>query len=105
MTTSEQIEILQKLIAHYERAVAQFPNINWKSFLLSKNIGFGVCSCAKNEFDTNVSDIIKSIKFYWFTRPYYADNRDEALELLQLRIDRMKDILLSLQKDKQCQTA
>lgn len=92
-------EILQKLIDHYEWCVANMPILDWRSFIIKYHVELGICSCADLSFKIWIyhEDWVKKhtgSSKYIFLRPFDANSRYKAIELLQKRIDLMKKEIL-----------
>ena len=92
-------ELAEKLIAWYEESIdiiekeKRLKNIF--SILGKRGIGQGVCRCAKVNFNMNlyedswVRSQAKS-EGYWGSYPMNATTKEEAVQLLQLRVDILK---------------
>ena len=92
-------DILTKLIEYYENCIKEMPLEDWRNYLTEKCIRTGICHTANRVFNADmygrtwVSDHITFDDCYWFKPTYHAETREEAIELLQLRVDKMKKII------------
>lgn len=91
-------ELVPKLVEHYQRCIDEMPEVRWWEYLRQNKIEDGICWCSIAFFDI---DIVGSVFIDNFTerRPYYAkipqmaESYSEAKELLQIRLNRLKDFL------------
>jgi len=91
-------ELIPKLIEHYEKCINEMPEEGWRSYINKNHIGSGICNCSQMLFDEAIyfSDFVKR-----FTRdrvllcpsPYSANSQSEAKELLQIRLNRLRDFI------------
>ena len=95
----EKSELLTKLIEYYENAIKEMPKKNWRLYISKKYLVLGICHTASVVFKENI--------FYkdWFDKYLAIDNsllcdyvsnaktRIKAIELLQIRVDVMKQEL------------
>lgn len=91
-------ELVPKLVKHYQRCIDEMPEIKWLKFIAEKEVLCGICHCANARFDTFIygGDFVddftngdeRLVKY-----PYNAKSYSEAKELLQIRLNRLKDFL------------
>lgn len=92
-------ELLKALIEHYEKAVIELPEDYGKMqvYLSDNNVARGICALAIYSYNINIYSS-KFIDNYTNDKMNYCDyprshNYIIAKELLQKRIDRMKELL------------
>lgn len=106
MKISKELQkIFQQLIPIYEDAIKNLPVTNWQMFLNNNFLQFGICykaeNCLYKDLDDN-KEMKKITKFffktntilnYWYKIPYHCEERDEVIECLQFRVDKMKELI------------
>jgi len=92
-------EIIKGCIKHYE-AVIQIAEVsdNWEYLMTVNCVNEGLCNYLwfKNipkKLRKWVKRVPCSYRKFWYIIPYYCYSRDEAIEALQYRVDRMKELL------------
>jgi len=91
-------ELVPKLVEHYQRCIDEIPEVGWHSYLSDNFIGCGICRCASGLFHVQIygSEFIEDFANgleYVCTTPYDAKSYSEAKELLQIRLQRLKEFL------------
>jgi hypothetical protein len=88
----EKKELLEKLIAHYEKSIELVKGESELGTLQMKHVNWGVCRCAKKVFNQNIYHEEWVLKYgsYWDDYPIYATSIPEAISLLQVRVDIMR---------------
>ncbi len=91
-----------KLIKHYERVIEIISKetdiVKIQYIISNNNVEFGICSCVQYEFGDDIyrDDWVNSFKCkqdsvnYWFEVPYGKNDKDQIIDLLQKRVDRLK---------------
>ena len=92
-------ELLKALIEHYEKAVIELPEdqLIMQEYLNIQCLGWGICFASTHKFSiriyrTDFSDYFTNRSTIYCDYPIYK-SYPNAKELLQKRIDRMKEIL------------
>ena len=90
-------ELCNKLIAHYEKAINDMQgmgHLQAQRYLANNGLLNGVCSCAKEVFENTYLYFSRWVNSfgsrYWFEIPMNATSAAQAIELLQLRLNRLK---------------
>lgn len=92
----ETKELIEKLIAHYEQAIEKVKESNnWYRVLDEMDVRCGVCYCASAVFGVDIyysEWVTRYCKHSdcWDVIPHLADNKDEALRLLNVRLTNLK---------------
>lgn len=93
-------ELVPKLLEHYQRCIDEIPERTWRKFITEKEILNGICHCSNVKFDTFIYGSSFSDKFINGSKneklckyPYDAKSYSEAKELLQIRLNRLKEFL------------
>ena len=91
-------ELIPKLIAHYEKCINEMPEEGWRGFTFENSVQSGICSCAKYVFKSIIYDSSFANKFtynemYLCEKPMNAKSYQEAKELLQIRLRRLREFL------------
>jgi hypothetical protein len=93
-------ELVPKLVEHYQRCIDEMPKQKWRKFISQKEVLCGICYCSNHLFDTFIYGSRFSDKFIGGNGneklckyPYDASSYSEAKELLQIRLNRLKDFL------------
>lgn len=91
-------DLLTALIAHYEKCIEELPKneIEREDFLHENVVASGICLCSIEKYDVNLYLTIFMIELTGneIVLCSYPKNKpfNKAKELLQIRIDRMKEL-------------
>lgn len=91
-------ELVPKLVEHYQKCIDEMPEVGWKRYCSNYYVIFGTCYCSEIKFDTDIYCIeftqnLTNGKPYLCEYPYNASSYSEAKELLQIRLNRLKEFL------------
>ena len=91
-------EVFEKAIPAYEEAIEhlkeQDEQYDWISYLYESNMIYGICKYCYRKLNIDIYALMSAIKpGNWFTQAWSADSKQEAIDLLQKRVDRMKELL------------
>lgn len=102
-------ELCDKLIAWYEESIGMVEQIpaddmyKIRKLLNARSVHSGICACASFEFDESIysDEWVRQNKTegsdMWYKALYMADHKEEVIELLQKRVDRLKTFSESTQ--------
>lgn len=90
-------EIIDKLITHYKRVIEEIGKLESldiiKDVLTANNVQHGICYCSLFSYYIYIvsDDWVNSFPSfpYWFDKPKRATTKEEVINLLQLRVDRL----------------
>ena len=91
--------VFEKLIPIYEKAVEELPEDEWYKYIWSNHLDNGICGCAIDSLGFSIYEEMELIGIWfgfndnWFDIPCRAKTHTEAKDLLQKRIDIMKELL------------
>jgi hypothetical protein len=104
-------ELIVALIAHYKDAIENIPQAKWREFLNKKSVGFGICWCAHDVFNTDIFEKSWVKQFcnpnkykrrgwndYWCPPAGCGITSDGAKELLQVRLVILEKIFAKYKK-------
>lgn len=91
-------ELVPKLVEHYQRCIDEIIEDGWHSYLLDNRVGCGICLASSVLFNTWIygSNFIEQFTNgldYACTTPLDAKSYSEAKELLQIRLNRLREFL------------
>lgn len=98
---SENLKESFKLcIPYYENCIEEIKDVNdWREYLNEKYVQFGICNFSEFRLGIEILPEMERLGEWfgfeceWFELPLTAKNLDEAIELLQKRVDIMKELL------------
>ncbi len=97
MKISEKLtDVFKQLIPIYEKAVEELPKRDWLRYLIDLDLDEGICYASFHILRKNINDEIAQISQicgYWYKIPYICEKRNEAIDCLQWRINKMKELL------------
>lgn len=91
-------QLIPKLIARYEKCINEMPEVGWRWYLIGNEAYSGVCSLSYNKFRKKLVNT-KFMKEFTYGKMYlckptgYSESYSEAKELLQIRLNRLKEFL------------
>ncbi len=95
-----KITIIKKLIPHYKNVIKEIKKTDtpYLEVLQDTGTGMGICWCATSIFDTSIyfEKWVQAESKHddsWAMKPNFAESRQEAISLLQYRVDVMEKIL------------
>jgi len=97
--SKELREVFEQLIPIYEKAVEEFPEKEWKDFLQDKYLNEGICYASDAILDIDISFEMCvignkiSLNSFWLKTPNDYLQRKRAIDCLQWRINKMKELL------------
>lgn len=105
ITDKELLNILPKVIDHYNICIDSLPikGPERELFLYCNDVDYGICNYIFFRYDRRgINNIF--LKRFTNNKSYLCDtphdeNYDRAKELLQIRVDRMKEFLIILQNE------
>ena len=96
-------ELLPLLIAHYEKVIKEVTENTWGDtcyHIITKNsVDRGICYCANRVFNVNIYDkkwvkkAGKKDEPYWCLQPSWWTSKENNIERLQFRVDKMKKLI------------
>jgi hypothetical protein len=90
-------EVFEKLIPIYEDAIVNCPD-EFRLYLDEKGLDTGICWASKHLLGIDVSDEMRKIEIgYWHRSPIQCRTKAEAIECLQWRVDRMKELISKME--------
>ena len=97
--SKKEKEIIKGCIKHYE-AVIQLAGMtdNWRYLIIQNYIDYGLCYYLGKQnipkrFKKWVKRVPRSYGAFWYIPPYFCTERYKAIDALQYRVDRMKELL------------
>ena len=86
-------EVFEKLIPIYEDAIVNCPD-DFMDYLYNKGLRLGICTASLRNLEINICDKMSEIeKGYWHKRPIECQTKAEAIDCLQWRVDKMKELI------------
>jgi hypothetical protein len=94
-------ELLIKLIDYYKEHLEVIKDdnfITYLEYLSDVGLNFGICYCSSVIFEKDITEyIIDKTKTnstgYWFKTPYFSETKEEIIECLEFRINKMTEML------------
>lgn len=91
-------ELIPKLIEHYEKCINKMPEEGWYNYLHEELVACGICAYLYDAYgyvaiDTPFIKEFTGGKLWLDKLPRYAISYSEAKELLQIRLNRLKEFL------------
>lgn len=94
--SKELREVFQKLIPIYEKAVEELPKREYIEYLIGQFLDEGLCYASHNILKISIiheTSKILGYNDYWYNVPYKCATRIQAMDCLQWRINKMKELL------------
>ncbi len=90
-------DIKNKLLEYYTKCIEEIKEIeDWQQYLDDKDIHLGLCFCARHTFDEEIYGAYwirrNSIHGKWNDYPSHAETKEEAIHLLQFRLNKLKEL-------------
>jgi len=90
--------VIRDTIRHYEKVISETNGPNWAHVIYLNNVGDGVCKYLTRigtpyHLTRWVNQVPKSYYSYWCPRPNDTNTKEIAVERLQYRVNRMKELL------------
>lgn len=94
----DEKKCLKWVIKEYERVISEVKDKeNWLFFISENGMGNGVCHFLRNHpiwgYQTWITLIPRTIGGYWYRTPYLSSTKEAAIEALQFRVDKMKELV------------
>jgi hypothetical protein len=93
-------ELLTALIAHYEKCIEELPEEMYEvtRYIRVNKVGNGICFAASRLYDIEIHgtpfvDNFTGNMEYLYKIPFDCHTLDSTRECLQVRVDRMKELL------------
>ena len=97
--SKKEREVIQGCIKHYE-AVIQIAEVsdNWENVIRTNKLESGLCyylitQGIPERLQKWIKKVPNTYKLYWYKTLYSCNTRHEAIEALQYRVDKMKQLL------------
>jgi len=86
-------EVFERLIPIYEDAIVNCPE-DFKQYLLEKKLRLGICLASSYNLGIEIFDEMQKISNgYWHKPPLSCQTKAEAIDCLQWRVDKMKELI------------
>lgn len=94
-------ELLTQLIDYYKKHLEVIKDYSFGeslTYLSKKGLKYGICYCSDIVFKESIVDYIidkteTNSSGYWFRTPYSSKNKEEIVESLEFRINKMTEML------------
>ena len=97
--SKKEREVIQGCIKHYE-AVIQIAEVfdDWRDIIRTNKLDRGLCyyliiQNIPKKLQKWIKKVPNTYKLYWYKTLYSCNTRHEAIEALQYRVDKMKQLL------------
>lgn len=95
MKISEKLRnVFLQLIPIYQKAIEELPDA-WMYFLKNQYLEEGICWASSELLHEKIDDEMANMRLglYWSKCPVDCDTKEEAIDCLQWRINKMKELL------------
>lgn len=92
--SKELREVFEQLIPIYEKAVEELPESKWQDYLIEIYLYSGICCASISILKKHIYREMSKIQIgLWHEIPTNVITRTEAIDCLQWRINKMKELL------------